>query len=225
MTETTIVSPVHKTKNTPNAVLSKQQSVLFDEAQVIHELKHYLPSQTPIKDFIHHNTLHAFQDLKFYDAIFKAGKIFGYQVTLQLTEFRELYKTGRIKNEVVERIIAGRKGLDAALWKEKLLYKNYDTINHSRLGLLQSEWKHQHKIDLDNAVHPLLFRILCSYLDQGVALWKFPVPTTGFLAAIRELEKNSFVSFFKTKRAKQLLLTGQSSITELLKIVVGDQAY
>ena len=225
MTETTIVSPVHKTKNTPNAVLSKQQSVLFDEAQVIHELKHYLPSQTPIKDFIHHNTLHAFQDLKFYDAIFKAGKIFGYQVTLQLTEFRELYKTGRIKNEVLECIVADRKGLDAALWKEKLLYKTYDTINHSRLGLLRAEWKHQYKIDLDNAVHPLLFRILCSYLDQGVALWKFPVPTTGFLSAMRELEKDSFVSFFKTKRAKHLLLNGQCTITELLKIVVGDQAY
>ena len=225
MPETITIPNTHTEGNAHKAVGSTHSGVLFDAAHVIHELKHYLPSQTPIKDFIHHNTLHAFQHLKFYDAIFKAGKIFGYQVTLQLTEFRELYKTGRIKNEVVERIIAGRKGLDAALWKEKLLYKNYDTINHSRLGLLQSEWKHQHKIDLDNAVHPLLFRILCSYLDQGVALWKFPVPTTGFLAAIRELEKNSFVSFFKTKRAKQLLLTGQSSITELLKIVVGDQAY
>ncbi len=58
----------------------------FDEAHVLHELKHYLPTQTPLKDFIHHNSLHAFQHMKFYDAIFKASKIFGYQVTLQLTE-------------------------------------------------------------------------------------------------------------------------------------------
>lgn len=53
----------------------------FDESHVLHELKHYLPSQTPLKDFIHHNSLHALQHLKFYEAIFKAGKIFGYQVT------------------------------------------------------------------------------------------------------------------------------------------------
>jgi len=30
----------------------------FDEAHVLHELKHYLPSQTPLKDFIHHNSMH-----------------------------------------------------------------------------------------------------------------------------------------------------------------------
>ena len=48
--------------------------------------------------------------MKFYDAIFKASKIFGYQVTLQLTEFRELYKIGRIKKEILERIITERKG-------------------------------------------------------------------------------------------------------------------
>src|SRR3989337_588154 len=80
----------------------------FDESHVLHELKHYLPSQTPLKDFIHHNSLHAFQNLKFYDAIFKASTIFGYQVTLQLTEYREMFKTGRIKTEVLERIIADR---------------------------------------------------------------------------------------------------------------------
>ena len=82
----------------------------FDETNVLHQLGHYLPSQTPLKDFIHHNSLHAFQELKFYDAIFKASKIFGYQVTLQLTEYRELFKIGRIKNEVLEQVIADKKG-------------------------------------------------------------------------------------------------------------------
>lgn len=48
--------------------------------------------------------------MKFYEAIFRASKIFGYQVTLQLTEFRELYKIGRINNEVLERFIAEKKG-------------------------------------------------------------------------------------------------------------------
>src|SRR5688572_30887464 len=93
----------------------------FDEDEVLHELKHYLPTQTPLKDFIHHNSLHAFQNMKFYDAIFRASKIFGYQVTLQLTEYRALYKNGRIKDNILEQIIKKRQGLEnLAIWKENL---------------------------------------------------------------------------------------------------------
>ena len=82
----------------------------FDEDHVLHEIKHYLPSQTPIRDFIHHNTLHAFQQEKFYDAIFKASKIFGYQVTLELSDFRNLHTQGRISTVVLDRVI---KNFDA----------------------------------------------------------------------------------------------------------------
>ena len=82
----------------------------FNEKHVLDELRHYLPSKTPLKDFIHHNTLHAFQGSKFYDAIFKASKIFGFQSTLQLNDFRRLYKIGRINSDIIERIIIETKG-------------------------------------------------------------------------------------------------------------------
>jgi hypothetical protein len=42
----------------------------FDIQKMIHDLKHFLPSQTPLKDFVHHNSLHAFQELNFYEGIF-----------------------------------------------------------------------------------------------------------------------------------------------------------
>lgn len=189
-------------------------------------MKHYLPSQTPLKDFIHHNSLHAFQQLKFYEAIFKASKIFGYQVTLQLTEFRKLYENGRIREDVLERVITDRKGarhLDK--WKLKLLDKEYDTSNIPRIGTLRANWKTLYKIDLDSMVHPLLFRILCSYLDQGISIWTFPARTEGFLHSMRELEKNSFASFFKTERARQLLIKGNCGISDLLNIIAGDERY
>jgi uncharacterized protein len=197
----------------------------FDEKHILHELKHYLPSQTPLKDFIHHNSLHAFQHLKFYDAIFKASKIFGYQVTLQLSEYRELYRNGRIRNNILERVITGQKGKENLnTWKDNLLTKAYDAGNTPRIGMLRAWWKTEYKMDLDSQVHPLLFRILSNYLDQGIAIWKFPLHADGFLASLAQLEKRSFTSLFKTKRASQMLVQG-TTLKELLAIVVGKEAY
>src|SRR5215210_4831300 len=108
----------------------------FDEVHVLNELKHYLPTQTPLKDFIHHNSLHAFQHMKFYDAIFKASKIFGFQVHLQLPEYRKLYKTGRIREDVLLMVIAAKKEA-AGEWKDKVLNQSYDAINRPRIVQLR----------------------------------------------------------------------------------------
>lgn len=198
----------------------------FDEQHVIHELKHYLPSQQALKDFIHHNSLHAFQHMKFYDAIFKASKIFGFQVSLQLKEFRELYQNGRIREDILDRVISGKKGSSSiAEWKQKMLDQEYDTINHPRIGRLRQYWKSEYKLDLDNKVHPLLFRILCSFLDQGIAVKSFAVANKPFLESIKEIEEKSISSFFKTKKVRKLFLSGGYSIGGLLQEIVGDPLY
>ncbi len=214
--------------NTAHVSTANEQSshIRFDMDHVLHELKHYLPSQSPLKDFIHHNSLHAYQDMKFYKAIFKASKIFGYQVTLQLKEFRQLYQNGRINEPILDRIITEKKGESAlGAWKEKMISKVYDTTVSPRIGRLRAQWKEMYHLDMDGMVQPLLFRILCSYLDQGIAIWRFPAGEKGFLSALRALEQNGFSSFFKTKRVKNLLLYGNCQIEDLLKIVVGDEAY
>ena len=185
-----------------------------------------MPSQQALKDFIHHNSLHAFQHIKFYDAIFKASKIFGFQVHLQLPEYRELYQTGRIRKDILEKIITTDKGKqELHNWKEKLVSKQYDTINKPRIGELRKYWKEACRLDLDNKVHPLLFRILCSFLDQGIAVQAFPFANKSFTESIQQLEQNSFVSFFKTKAVRQKFLSGNYSITELLKTIVGKEEY
>src|SRR6188472_1857306 len=112
----------------------------FDEAHTIHELKHFLPSQQALKDFIHHNSLHAFQHMKFYDAIFKASKIFGFQVHLELSEYREMYATGRIRKDILEMVIKSKKR-HVADWQLKLLNVQYETSNHPRIGQLRKWWK------------------------------------------------------------------------------------
>jgi uncharacterized protein len=198
----------------------------FDLHHVMHELKHYLPAQSAIKDFIHHNSLHAYQHMKFYDAIFKASGVFGYQVTLQLDEFRQLYASGRIRENILKNVIIESKGASLlTLWENKLIYQAYDTHRNPRIGKLRSTWRIHYGIDPDHLLHPLLFRVLCGYLDQGISTWRFPLHKDGFIASIRNLEKNGHSSFFKTSNARNLLLSGDISIHALLDRLVGNEEY
>ncbi|HRG80696.1 MAG TPA: Na-translocating system protein MpsB, partial [Cyclobacteriaceae bacterium] len=113
----------------------------FDEHHVLHDLKHFLPAQAPLKDFIHHNTLHGFQNLKFDKAIYSASTIFGYRVSLSLAEYRSHYQSGRIASTILEKVIAERKGKgQVAEWKYKLLNGHYHK-DSPRISSLRSNWK------------------------------------------------------------------------------------
>lgn len=197
----------------------------FDISSCLHALKHYLPAQAPLKDFVHHNTLHAFQNLKFDDALNRASKIFGYRTSMSLKKFRAIYDQEQIRDEVLERVIINKKG-DGQVreWKQKLLFNEYRHTESPRIGGLRANWKKVYHIDMDSLVHTTLFRIVCSYLDQGIAIWKFPIHDKGFLTSIREMERHSFTSFFRTKRVRSMLIEGDVKIEDLLNIIVGDES-
>lgn len=202
----------------------QKSNVTFREQNVIHHLKHYLPAQAPLKDFIHHNTLHAFQDRKFFQALTEASEIFGYKTTLSLKEYRTLYHTGKINEIVFEKVLLDRKGPEHyEHWREMLLEHPMTDNFKGRIGQLRSKWKHLYSVDPDLNIHPFLFRFLCSYLDQGISINRFPDWQKGFLTTIREMEKNTYTSFFKTERARSLLLDRKCEIADLLKILVGDE--
>ncbi len=197
----------------------------FDEHAVLHDLKHYLPAQAPLKDFIHHNTLHAFQNERFHEALARASRIFGYKVYLTVNEYRRLHREGRIHTAVLDRVIAERHGIDGlATWKHKLLEKPYDNAIVPRIGSLRAHWKRDRRIDLDAITHTLLFRVLNSYLDQGIAIWRFPVWDQGFLASVRELQRHAWSGLLRGKRAIGLLLDERTTIAQLLATLVGDES-
>lgn len=203
----------------------EKKDFFFDEHKTLHDLKHYLPAQAPLKDFIHHNTLHAFQHHKFYDALHQASNIFGYKTTLSLNDYRILYKNGRISESILEKIIIDRKGdAELPLWIGKLTQHQYGYEIDARVGKLKQHWKNKYKLDMDALVHPILFRITCSYLDQGISIWNFPVEHKGFLSSIKELEKLSYTSIFKSDRVKKLLFDNSCTITGLLDLLVGDSS-
>ncbi len=186
-------------------------------AELIDRIKHFLPSQAPLKDFIHHNTLHAFQEHSFHEAISQAREIFGYKTYLTIEEYQELYQQSKIKKVTLQRII--NRECPSLSLKELMRAKTPN--RNSSIGELRKRWKSIYKIDIDSMVHPLLFRVISSYLDQGISIWDFPKTTIGFLDTLRTLEGNGLVSWFKTKLAKKLLLDKSISTDDLLEKLVG----
>ncbi|HLP53868.1 MAG TPA: DUF2309 domain-containing protein [Fluviicola sp.] len=202
----------------------ENQKASFQEDLVLEHISHYLPEQAPLKDFIHHNTLHAFQQHTFHQGLAEASTIFGYKVYMEMDEYRAAYHAGKIDKANLERVLKERiPEDDRAFYKTLLLNAPIETNESKRIGEVREYWKSAFKMDLDSRVHPMLFRIIGSYIDQGIATWNFPVHEAGFLASFRLLEKNSYASFFQSKRVKAMLLDETLTLTSLLKILVGDE--
>ena len=62
----------------------------------IHHAAHLLPSQNPIQVFVHHNTLHAFEDEPFFEAVVRGSKVFGCHPYLAEADYRQKLAAGRI---------------------------------------------------------------------------------------------------------------------------------
>jgi len=84
---------------------------LKDIQNSIAHASHLLPAQGPIEVFVHHNTLHAFEDYPFHDALRSAHKIYGAEPYLQEQSYRDMLDSGRIRiadlKAVLEADLAG----------------------------------------------------------------------------------------------------------------------
>ncbi len=81
--------------------------------EAIEHLEHILPGQAPIKDFVHHNTLHGFQHFPFPQAISEAHKVTGASGYLPVEQFREYLQQGRIDKDDLNAILDEDDELDA----------------------------------------------------------------------------------------------------------------
>jgi uncharacterized protein len=96
----------HSPSSTPEAPLRHLKEVIDHAA-------HLLPAQGPITVFIHHNTLHAFEDLPFHDAVKKGAKVFGCQPYLTEERFRAELGRGRIRLKELREVLRADLGARA----------------------------------------------------------------------------------------------------------------
>jgi uncharacterized protein len=80
---------------------------------VIEHAAHMLPAQGPITVFVHHNTLHAFEQLTFHEAVKKAGKIFGCQPYLSEDRYHQELARGRIREVDLTEVLREEMGPSA----------------------------------------------------------------------------------------------------------------
>src|SRR5262245_30139696 len=109
-----------------------------DAAQLTHlrhaieHAAHLLPAQGPITVFIHHNTLHALEDLPFTQAVKKAAKVFGCQPYLTEDRYRQELRRGRIRVADLEDVLRENLGT----WSEEKILR-FCTRLELRLAMLQ----------------------------------------------------------------------------------------
>jgi uncharacterized protein YbcC (UPF0753/DUF2309 family) len=98
--------------------VQEAESELVRLRQTIDHAAGLLPAQGPITVFIHHNTLHAFENLPFTEAVKKAARVFGCQPYLSEHQYRQEMGRGRIRFADLDSVV--RENL-RALTDEKVL--------------------------------------------------------------------------------------------------------
>jgi uncharacterized protein YbcC (UPF0753/DUF2309 family) len=78
--------------------------------RVLDRLADLLPAQGPISIFIHHNTLHAFEDRPFEDAVERAAERLGCEPYLSESRYRDKLASGRILARDVEALLSEQLG-------------------------------------------------------------------------------------------------------------------
>lgn len=79
----------------------------------IDQAAHLLPAQGPITVFIHHNTLHAFEDMPFDQAVRHGAMVFGCEPYLPERAYRDAVTTGRIRPDDLLAVLEDDLGLKA----------------------------------------------------------------------------------------------------------------
>lgn len=207
---------------------------LFQLDSAIDHIAHWLPTQGPIKDFIHHNTLHAVQDQPFHEGVAIAANVFGAYSYLPLADYQARYRQGRIHDFAIDWAIAQAESNPA---KQSLLraelFKADPEVHYPPESLtshgIRERWLAHIQVNLNTLVHPVLFRLLANFLDQGVSRWSIAKEEESLWDCVWRLVENSAVPLypFREPAARDIInhSPDEAILACLQEIVGAEQLY
>jgi len=109
MPAATVSDSLQESVDTPKTEPTKPEdakSASAEElARQIEHAAHFLPAQGPITAFVHHNTLHAFEDSPFEEGVVKGAELFGCHAFLPEARYRAKLDRGRITAEDIAAVL------------------------------------------------------------------------------------------------------------------------
>jgi uncharacterized protein len=206
-----------------------QAKTVFDLDKAIDHIAHWLPAQGPIKDFIHHNTLHAVQHLPFHEGVALAGKMFGARSYLPMAHYQKMYLQGRIKDYAIDWAL-GRTGYSGKQLEtiKKTLFEQDNLSHYPPVSLanhgIRNAWLTKLELELNVLVHPILFRLLGNFLDQGISRWTLPKEGECFWDCVMRLAQNSLLPLYPLQEpiVRELLSKEPDQVIQIcLEKIVG----
>ena len=124
----------------------------FDLNNAIDGIARWLPAQSPIKDFVHHNTLHALENRPFHEAIAIASRLYGARSYLPLTEYQTRHSEGRIQDFAIDRSLTELEP-DISKREElrRSLFQPDSEAHHPSISLPLSSWHTPSLADTDRS--------------------------------------------------------------------------
>jgi uncharacterized protein YbcC (UPF0753/DUF2309 family) len=165
--------------------------------EMLARIARYLPAQGPIKDFIHHNTLHAFEGMRFFDGVRAAARLHGAASTMPGAFYWEAHRSGRISGSALRRALelafpdpAVRAEARARMLEAPLEAPAFPGF--ARAGLRAMWPARLGGVALERRSQPSIVRLVSAYLDQGLSIWKMPgAEELGLFDAVARLARES----------------------------------
>lgn len=185
-----------------NGPVTSKTCLSADDAlrAAIEHARHLLPTQGPIRVFVHHNTLHAFEDQPFCQGIEQAADLFGCNSYLPEERYHAKLARGRILADDIAAVLFDDLGDEGST-----LVGVLGTRFHLRLAMLQ----YPLQMGADAELNWLL--------SEGTALAQFrPQVDGGLQERMVESTQRWIMRDFREERALQGCVRGDT-VTQILR--------
>lgn len=172
-------------------------SIELDVEAALGRIRHVLPRQGPIKDFVHHNTLHAFERLPFHLGVAAGARLYGARAAMPQDFYLTAYRDGRIPASALDRALESAFDDEAerASARRRMLAGALDEPQPSSLARngLRAAWTGRlGGVPLHRRSQLDVLRLVGGFFDQGLSLWRMPgADRLGLWACVRALVEES----------------------------------